>query len=74
MRRIQPVGFLIPCLFMTMASIVTSTMLITSPAINPFDDSTILYSYANIGSIPYGKTLTFDLVEDPTLNLCQSAN
>lgn len=38
------------------------TLLIASPAINPFDESKIPYSYANIGNIPYGKTLTFDLV------------
>lgn len=49
-----------------------STILITSPAINPFDDSKIPYSYANIGTIPYGKTLTFDLVESNDIDLCQS--
>lgn len=39
-----------------------STILISSPAINPFDNSEVPYSYANIGSIPYGKTLSFDLI------------
>lgn len=53
-------------------SYATSTMLITSPAINPFDDSKIPYSYANIGTIPYGKTLTYDLVESTGIDLCQS--
>lgn len=38
------------------------TMLISSPAINPFDESKIPYSYANVGTIPYGKTLSFDLI------------
>lgn len=53
-------------------AITHSTMLITSPAINPFDDSKIPYSYSNIGSIPYGKTLTFDLVESKEMDLCKT--
>lgn len=42
-------------------SIVSSTMLIISPAKNDFQNSTIPYSYANFGNIPYGKTLSFTL-------------
>jgi Cft2 family RNA processing exonuclease len=60
-------------LFLTLPIILThSTMLITSPAINPFDNSSISYSYSNIGTIPYGKTLTFDLVDSTGLDLCKS--
>lgn len=39
-----------------------STILITSPAINSFSESKIPYVFTNVGSIPYGKTLSFDLV------------
>lgn len=49
-------------LFGTLMLLTNQTLLIASPAINPFDESKIPYSYANIGNIPYGKTLTFDLV------------
>ena len=58
--------------FAFMFALTTSTILITSPAINPLDDSKIPYSYANIGTIPYGKTLTFDLVERQDLDLCKT--
>ena len=49
-------------LFISLVFISQATILITSPAINPFDESKIPYAYTNVGSIPYGKTLTFDLV------------
>jgi len=49
-------------LFISLVYITQATILITSPAINPFDESKIPYAYTNVGSIPYGKTLTFDLV------------
>ena len=58
-------------LILTLISLTNQTLLIASPAINPFDESKIPYSYANIGNIPYGKTLTFDLVENDSLDLCQ---
>lgn len=51
--------------------IASSNMLITSPAINPFDESLIPYSYSNIGDVPYGKTLTFDLIDSGDLDLCK---
>jgi hypothetical protein len=58
---------------LTLPIILThSTILITSPTINPFDNSSISYSYSNIGTIPYGKTLTFDLVDSTGLDLCKS--
>jgi hypothetical protein len=28
-------------------------------------------TYSNIGTIPYGKTLTFDLVDSGNLDLCK---
>lgn len=49
-------------LFVFLVSISKATILVTSPAINPFEESKIPYAYTNVGSIPYGKTLTFDLV------------
>lgn len=64
-----PTVLLVLCF--TLIPLSHQTLLITSPAINPFDDSKIPYSYANIGNVPYGKTLTFDLVENHTLDLCQ---
>lgn len=48
--------------FIVLFTLTNQTLLIASPAINPFDESKIPYSYANIGNVPYGKTLTFDLV------------
>jgi hypothetical protein len=47
------------------------TLLITSPAITSFPNSTIPYSYANFGFIPYGKTLSL-LLQPYTKNLCSS--
>ena len=47
--------------FILFTSLTTSTILITSPALNYFPDSKIPYSYTNVGTIPYGKTLIFDL-------------
>lgn len=49
-------------LLLLLINVCLSTILITSPAINPFDQSLIPYKYSNIGNVPYGKTLTFDLV------------
>ncbi len=43
-------------------SAANSTLLITAPLKNEFKNSTVPYSYANFGTIPYGKTLTFELI------------
>ncbi len=51
-------------LLLYFAIAVRSTIIVTSPAINPLVDSEIQYSYANIGTVPYGKTLIFDLIEN----------
>jgi len=42
--------------------ISNTTLLITAPIKNQFTNSTVSYSYANFGTIPYGKTLAFDLI------------
>lgn len=52
-------------------TLTDSTLLIASPAINSFPNSTIPYSYANFGFIPYGKTLSL-LLQPYTKDLCKS--
>lgn len=55
--------FILNVLFIVLfTSLTNSTLLITAPLINKFPNSTVPYSYANFGNIPYGKTLVFDLV------------
>lgn len=61
-------------LFISILSLTQSTILITSPAINPFTDSKIPYAYTNLGTIPYGKTLTFDLVTNKDIDFCLTKN
>jgi hypothetical protein len=39
-----------------------STLVITTPLVTDFPNSTIDYFYANFGEIPYGKTMSFDVV------------
>jgi hypothetical protein len=46
----------------TLLSVALSTLVITSPLVTDFPDNTIDYFYANFGEIPYGKTLSFDLI------------
>jgi len=46
----------------TLLSLAISTLVITSPLVTDFPDNTIDYFYANFGEIPYGKTLSFDLI------------
>jgi hypothetical protein len=41
---------------------VWGTLVITTPLVTDFPDNTLDYFYANFGDIPYGKTLSFDLV------------
>lgn len=38
------------------------TLVITTPLVTDFPDNTVDYFYANFGEIPYGKTLSFDLL------------
>lgn len=43
-------------------SITTSTLLITQPAKNPFENSQIKYWYANFGIIHYNKPANYQLI------------
>lgn len=43
-------------------SLCLSTLVIKSPLVTDFPNNTIDYFYANFGEIPYGKTLSFDLL------------
>ena len=57
--------------FLSLVPLCVTTMLITSPAKTLFPNSTIPYSYANFGFIPYGKTLSF-VLQPYTKDLCNS--
>ncbi len=48
---------LIACITITL-----TTLVITTPLVTTFPDNNIDYYYANFGEIPYGKTLSFDVV------------
>jgi hypothetical protein len=39
-----------------------STIVITNPMVTDFENNTLTYFYANFGEVPYGKTMSFDLV------------
>jgi len=43
-------------------SLTLSTLVITSPLVTDFPNNTVDYFYANFGEIPYGKTLSFDVL------------
>ena len=41
---------------------IYGTLIITTPLVTDFKDNTIDYYYANFGEIPYGKTMSYDVV------------
>ena len=43
-------------------SFIYGTLIITTPLVTDFKDNTIDYYYANFGEIPYGKTMSYDVV------------
>jgi hypothetical protein len=43
-------------------SLIYGTLIITTPLVTDFKDNTIDYYYANFGEIPYGKTMSYDVV------------
>ena len=45
-----------------MAGLVQATIIVTSPLVTDFDNNTIAYFYANFGEVPYGKSLTYELI------------
>lgn len=45
-----------------MVGVVQSTIIVTSPLVTDFDNNTINYFYANFGEVPYGKSLTYELI------------
>lgn len=45
-----------------MAGLVRATIIVTNPIVTDFDNNTIAYFYANFGEVPYGKSLTYELV------------
>jgi len=42
--------------------LIYGTLIITTPLVTDFKDNTIDYYYANFGEIPYGKTMSYDVV------------
>ncbi len=52
-------------------SFVATTVIITSPLLTPFADNKLNYSYANFGQVPYGKSISYDLVYVDN-NLCKN--
>jgi len=47
---------------LTVCSVIYGTLIITTPLITDFKDNSIDYYYANFGQIPYGKTMSYDVV------------
>ena len=45
-----------------MVRLVQATIIVTSPLVTDFDNNTIAYFYANFGEVPYGKSLTYELI------------
>ena len=45
-----------------MVGLVQATIIVTSPLVTDFDNNTIAYFYANFGEVPYGKSLTYELI------------
>jgi hypothetical protein len=43
-------------------TISQGTLVITTPLVTDFKNNTIDYYYANFGEIPYGKTMSFDVI------------
>lgn len=39
-----------------------NTLVITTPLVSDFVNNTVDYFYANFGEVPYGKTLSFDVI------------
>lgn len=46
----------------TLATLTISTLVITTPLVTEFSNNSIDYFYSNFGEVPYGKTLSFDLI------------
>lgn len=49
-------------LLIALLAAARGTIIITNPPNTEFANNTVTYFYANFGEVPYGKTLSFDLV------------
>ncbi len=49
-------------ILLAVCSAVYGTLIITTPLVTDFKDNSIDYYYANFGQIPYGKTLSYDVL------------
>lgn len=55
-------GCLILALVLFLISLTTARLIITTPLVTEFPNNSIPYYYANFGEVPYGKSLSYDVI------------